>query len=311
MKGFFRREDLSPKRFKQLREFIDRNFPKIALKKINLENVITYLELSLDRFGSFGRSPDSHLSDARKQFNQLVQERLSYQPRDNKFSSQKFERIFQGLEKRENDSVITLNYDLIIENTLNQIFFDSHHIKYHPLYVRTVNILRESGTYDVSNLRENWSNGLFIKLHGSLEWYQCPHEDCSDYSRIIIPDEYHKDEPRICGVCGSDLQIAIVPPTMNKSFDRWPKLGLVWRLAREELTAATEVVFIGVSFAPSDYYLRWLIKSSFLEADGKKKSIKIVDKCPSVKYKIKEMVDIEPIYYPDICTYISKEIESE
>lgn len=91
---------------------------------------------------------------------------------------------------------------------------------------------------------------------------------------------------------------------MSKSFDRWLKLGLMWRLAREELTAATEVVFIGVSFAPSDYYLRWLIKSSFFESGREKESIKVVDKCPSVKKKIEEMVGIEPTYYSSIQDYI-------
>ena len=87
--------------------------------------------------------------------------------------------------------------------------------------------------------------------------------------------------------------------------------GLLWRLAREELTAATEVVFVGVSFAPSDYYLRWLIKSSFLESDRKKKSIEVVDRCLTVKDKIKEMVDIDPVCYPNIKTYISKQTEQK
>ena len=114
-----------------------------------------------------------------------------------------------------------------------------------------------------------------------------------------------------CAVCGAESEIAIVPPTMNKSFDRWPKLGLVWRLAREELTKSTKVIFIGVSFAPSDYYLRWLIKSSFLESDGNKEWVKVVDKCPSVKKRIREMVDVEPTHYSSIQEYIDKIIDSK
>lgn len=144
--------------------------------------------------------------------------------------------------------------------------------------------------------------GLFLKLHGSLDWFRCPNSDCSDYSRMFLRE--NKNEPMICGVCGTDLEAAIVPPAMSKSFARWPKLGLLWRLAREELAAATGVVFIGVSFAPSDYYLRWLIKSSFLESDGNKEWVKVVDKCPSVKKKIREMVDVEPTHYSSIQEYI-------
>lgn len=85
----------------------------------------------------------------------------------------------------------------------------------------------------------------------------------------------------------------------------------MWTLAHCHMVTATHIVFFGVSFAPSDYLLRWLIKSALMGSDGRNKSIKVIDKCPSVKRKIKEMVDIEPTYYPDICTYISKEIESK
>jgi len=117
-------------------------------------------------------------------------------------------------------------------------------------------------------------------------------------------------EPLICQSCGSRIEWLIVPPTMNKIFGEYPKLGTVWSIAWQELAEATEVIFIGVSFAPSDYYLRWLIKSSFLESDRKKESIKVVDKYPSVKKKIKEMVGIEPTYYSSIDTYIRKEIDN-
>ncbi len=57
MQGFFRLKDICRVKHSQLKAFIDKNFPKIPLQEINLEDVITYLELSIDRFGSFGRRP--------------------------------------------------------------------------------------------------------------------------------------------------------------------------------------------------------------------------------------------------------------
>lgn len=310
MQGFFRLKDIRKVKYSQLKAFIDKNFPKIPLKKINLEDVITNLELSIDRFGSFGRRPESKLLDARKQFDQLVLERLNYLPKGKKFSSEKFECIFQGLT--EQDTIITLNYDLTVKRTLEQMKTSGINSDIaENLLKREHYMLHEAGVEDAASRREGWSNGLYLKLHGSLDWFQCPHRDCPNYSMIVTKNPYYKDDPMPCAVCGAESEIAIVPPIMNKSFDRWPKLGLVWRLAREELTKSTKVIFIGVSFAPSDYYLRWLIKSSFLGTKDQKKNsqekkIIVVDKCLSVKKKIRGMVDIEPTHYSSIQEYIDR-----
>ena len=303
MRGFFHIKDFCKEGYSQLKEFIDRNFPEIPLQEINLEDIITYLELIVDGFGSFGKRVGGKFLDARKQFDQLVQERLELPEGKGFCPKNRLKRIFQGL--RDQDSIISLNYDLVAERTLQRISGQLNNDRLTTLYY----LLQDTTSTKFSQLRGNEMYGLFLKLHGSLDWFRCPNSNCSDYSRMILRED--RNEPMVCGICGADLQVAIVPPAMSKSFGRWPKLGLLWRLAREELTAATEVVFIGVSFAPSDYYLRWLIKSSFLESDDKKKRIKVVDKCPSVKKRIKEMVDIEPKYYPSVKKYISQEIHDK
>ncbi|TKJ44695.1 hypothetical protein CEE35_07050 [Candidatus Aerophobetes bacterium Ae_b3b] len=326
MKGFFQETNLFSEEYRELCEFIVRNFPQTLRKKINiedtnlediksedvnlidmnLEHVITYLELSIDRFGSFGKRPDGPLFDARKQFSQLVKKRLDYPPKDDRLWCKKFKRILRDLNEHREDTVITLNYDLVVENTLKEIWANGEH----PLYETMCHILTEAPVFSLGRLRKDWWNGLYLKLHGSIEWYQCPYDDCPNRPTLEIPDRWRADKPKMCGICGATLEPAIVPPTMSKAFDRWPRLGLVWRLAREELTAATTVVFIGVSFASSDYYLRWLLKSSFLNPNSSKKSVVVVDKCPSVKCKIREMVGIDPTYYPNIDTYISEEIDN-
>lgn len=298
MQGFFRSKDICREEYSQLKAFVDINFPEIPLQQINLEDVITYLELSLDRFGSFGKRPGGKFLDAREQFDQFVQERLEL-PEGKRFCPRnRLNRIFQGL--RDQDSIISLNYDLVVERTLGRIRDQLNNDRLTTLYY----LLTDTTSAKFSQLRGNEMYGLFIKLHGSLDWFRCPNSNCSDYPRMIHRE--NTNEPMVCGACGADLEVAIVPPAMSKSFDRWPKLGLMWRLAREELAAATGVVFIGVSFAPSDYYLRWLIKSSFLESGRKKESIEVVDRCPSVKERIREMVNMEPRHYPSVKEYIKE-----
>ncbi len=310
MKGFFRKKDLRPKRFKQLREFIDRNFPKIPLKEINLEVVITYLDLSLEKNGRFGKECDVYLLEARRQLDRYVRIRLDYEQRHNRSSCKLLKKGFRSLG--ETDVVISLNYDLIADNTLKCIQREKKDQgRYYLPYDTIVNLIMEPVIPHVAVREEYLNFGVYLKLHGSIDWYHCGDSNCPKHKTIDFMTKEERILDQYCASCGSFLRPLIVPPTMNKAFEDYPRIGVMWTLAHHHLTTATRIVFFGVSFAPSDYYLRWLIKSSFLESDCKKKSIKVVDKCPSVKKKIEEMVDIEPIYYPDICTYISKEIESK
>lgn len=334
MKGFLQKEDLFSEEYRQLCEFVVKNFPPVLKKKINieetnlegidskdvnledisLEDVITYLELGIDKFGSFGKPLDSALLDARKQFIRLVQRQLRYPIEDGKDWCTSFKSIFEKLT--EKDTIITLNYDLIVENTLNRIHAESDQGSKteHQLCKKMRSFLCPqiyvSGEIPIYVKEKGWDSGWYLKLHGSINWVHCTNSNCLNHHIVNIVNSDPDREPLICQSCGSRIEWLIVPPTMNKVFTRYPKLGMTWSTAWQELTAAAKVIFMGVSFAPSDYLLRWLIKSSFLESDSNKKLIGVVDKCRSVKKKIKKMIDIEPIYYPDIDTYIRKEVDN-
>ncbi len=332
MKGFLQKEVLFSEEYRPLCEFVVKNFPLVLKKKINmeeinledidpkdvdlkgvsLEDVITYLELSIDKFGSFGKHLDSALLDARKQFSRLVQRQLRYPIEDDKDWCTSFKSIFEKLT--EKDTIITLNYDLIVENTLNRIQAESGQGSKteHQLCKKMRSFLcpqiYTSGEIPVYVKEKGWDSGWYLKLHGSISWVHCTNSNCLNHHIVNIVNSDPDREPLICQSCGSRIEWLIIPPTMNKVFSRYPKLGMVWSIAWQELTAAAKVVFIGVSFAPSDYLLCWLIKSSFLNPKSNKDSVAVVDKCPSVKKKIEEMVDIEPTHYSSIQEYIDKVI---
>jgi hypothetical protein len=304
MRSFFQKRDPILKRFPKLHQFIQRAFPGIPIQKINLEDVISYLDLSVGRFGSFGERPGGSLLDARAEFDQCVRTKLDYERSAKGIWCSNLKKIFRGL--RKTDTVVTLSYDLVAENTLNTISKEKEGRENHPLYDEMVNLLIESTIYDVAIIRRNSQSGLYLKLHGSIDWYRCPHRTCRNHVAITIPEKSQRDRRHLCTFCGARLEIAILPPTMSKVFERYPRLGVMWTLARPELSASTAVVFIGVSFAPSDYYLRWLIKSSLLEAKNKNKSIVVVDKCKQAVKRIKEIIGRQPeSYYSSLKRYIS------
>ncbi len=311
--GFFRKDDLSLENFSELRKFIESTFHGVLSENLNLEDVISHLELSVDRFGSFGKRPDAYLYDAREQFNQYVRMRLDYESVEGRLWCPKFKEIFQSLNP--NDTIITLNYDLITENTLNAISHEKGVKENHTLYTKMVQLLSLdiycSGILGIDVPERKLESGWYLKLHGSTNWYYCSNPHCLGHQIMNVLAMPVGGPPRNCNSCGSPLEMAIVPPTMNKAFGKYPKLGIIWSLARQEIASSTSIVFIGVSFRPSDYYLSWLVKSSFLGAKSKDKSVVVVDKCESVAHRIAKMIGVKPVYCDNIDSYISSRKENK
>lgn len=304
MKEFFEDTDLVREKFPQLCKSIERNFPGTSIEAVNLEDVITYLDLGLDQFGSLGKQPEGYLYDARVQFNRYVLTKLDYERWTDKYSCGRLEKIFLTLEEKT-DTIITLNYDLVTENTLNSIQTEKEkHKADHPLYERMYNLIVESAVYDIGVERRYLDSGLYLKLHGSIDWYHCPHRNCRNHLliNVLSKTERVKDVP--CMSCGSSLHPVVVPPTMNKAFGDYPGIGAMWTLARRHLASATRVVFIGVSFAESDHYLRWLIKTSLSEPDGNR-SVVVVDTSRTPCKRIKGIIRRQPdAYYRSLRSYI-------
>jgi hypothetical protein len=216
------------------------------------------------------------------------------------------EDFFQGLNR--NDTIITLNYDLIAENMLNAISHEKGLGENHTLYTKMVQLLSldmyYNGILGIDVPQNKLESGWYLKLHGSLNWYYCSTPQCLGHQIMNALIMSVGSPPRVCNSCGSPLKMAVVPPTMEKAFEKYPKLGVIWSLARRELASSTSIVFIGVSFRPSDYYLSWLIKSSLLGTNGKDKLVIVVDKCKSVVCRIEELVGVKPSYYDSLDSYI-------
>jgi hypothetical protein len=85
MQDFF--NDFSVRDYEALSKFLSQYFfnglkdddleHEIKINNLNLEEVITTLELSMDRIGSFGKIPDSYLFDAKLDFDRFVKQRLN------------------------------------------------------------------------------------------------------------------------------------------------------------------------------------------------------------------------------------------
>lgn len=325
MNEFFREEDFASEEYQNLHDFINKVFPKANISDLNLEDVITRLELSVDKFGAFGEHPETYLYDARREFDKYVRERLKI----NEHSwCPKHKILFKQLSKPENrDSIITLNYDLIIDHTLFKILKNAQgRLEDDCLLKRMYGLLsrhylsfveRPSLPHDFIGL------GHYLKLHGSIGWLYCKNSTCGNH-QLFFPNwidggpSLHNYPGDLCKFCGSPLVSVIIPPTMNKTFNEYPKLGLLWSLAFREIRDAEELVLIGMSLPESDYYLKWLLNSAISSRDKKDKPLevvavnKIVDKegkedkkkVNCYKNKIKYLTGVLPEYWHDFCEYV-------
>jgi hypothetical protein len=77
MEGFFREEDFQDVNYPKLKEFIETLYPNTPFKNINLEDVITHLELSLEGFGGAWEPFKILEIEARQEISKYLLERLS------------------------------------------------------------------------------------------------------------------------------------------------------------------------------------------------------------------------------------------
>lgn len=273
---------------------------KIKESSLNLEDVITALELSLDRVGSFGKHPESYLIDVRREFDKFVKEKCNLE--NNNYDKSKAEKIVKSLDPK--DTVITLNYDLGLDELFGSP--SNHSTRNSRLYC---DLLGNAASYMDTGINmaieEEEFNNLYLKLHGSINWIYCAKEDCYYHNFIQKEDRYFK-ENLLCRTCGSSLFYVIIPPTLHKSFERFPKLGLLWSLAYRKLNEAVKIIIFGVSFADSDYYLRWLFKSAIAERESSPPRIAVVNKDSCVCNKVKDITGITPDFEGDFDEYIEK-----
>ena len=152
------------------------------------------------------------------------------------------------------DSVITFNYDLVLDYALYQVSVaPDYHV---PSPVEDPHWKPPSQTCSL------------LKLHGSINWGVCC--ECRTQLRIA----YRQPSPsplwyprQCCPRCRSTAQFfqpLLVPPSWDKSGHR-DILTPVWAKAVEELKAAKRICVIGYSMPKSDAFFRYLLTLALAE----------------------------------------------
>ncbi len=203
-------------------------------------------------------------------------------------------------------SIISTNYDLIIDNALLEKA-QSCDYGVNLRYNLTAENDRANGITDwyfkSSTGKINEGKIPLLKIHGSLNWFYCPKCDEMDITiseKGII--QYLESRSRFFCTnpyCTSNYEPLLVTPTMLKVYDN-PFLQQLWALAEKKISEANALVFIGYSLTEADYHIRSLLTKALANNKNGKISIIVVTKHSETKTKYKQLfgkdrVNFQPI----------------
>jgi len=253
-----------------LERYIASRFGPLA--EVNLEDVLTDLDSTLFGlggmwYGTGQASPRTTALFIRGQLLRIIQERLAINPEatvENGVRLADYGNILRGT--REEDAIVTLNYDCGIE-----AYVDS--LEGSETDALTRQRVRDRAGELLGDLFDQTETPLvdderlvhvvpgLLKLHGSTDYFACANASCPTRYRIFLAEYRGSPSDSICPTCGSFLEAVIVPPTASKSFERFPKLALLWRLAERSLARCDRIVVWGFSCPAIDHHFAWLLRN--------------------------------------------------
>ena len=160
------------------------------------------------------------------------------------------------------DSVITFNWDLLLDHELHPR--ETQRWQYKNFFALVLRDFRFGpivfGPYG--------QQGMLLKLHGSFNWYQCTNQLCREAAALTFFESTSLALERlmgigetICEACGSEMNPLLIPPLLRKPIHDVPMIRSIWGIAKRRLELADNVVVIGFSLPPTDFYASWLLRS--------------------------------------------------
>lgn len=272
----------------------------------SLEDIYTPIDKSIVESTSFREYTPLDLSDLRNKINKLVMIALRSEIERNQSRKKGIERFSQYIvnhckkrienEKADMVSIITTNWDIILDNSLFGKINEDEIPKGHKFsgvldyccYISSLNENDEKIKPGLYALGKGRYNVKLLKLHGSLNWLQCP--KCS---RLYVKLYRHFNgayifDTKFCRHCERNFDLEndktnilytnLITPTFLKNLNNVQN-KLVWQNAAIELSEASEVVFIGYSLPQADFEFKQLL-SRMIRSNAKIKVILIPEDNP-------------------------------
>jgi len=193
-------------------------------------------------------------------------------------------RIDGNYRKQDPVSVISTNWDILLDNSIYNNIKQSRDLGVvdYCCYVSSYDKTDESVKPGLEILGQGGFNVKLLKLHGSLNWLQCPkcHRIYVKFNEKIAMNPYGNIEKPSCRHCDKNfghfnahhLNANLIMPTFLKDLSN-PQYKIIWQNAGIELSEAKKIVFVGYSLPQADFEMRQLLSRMV----DKKTEIEVVD----------------------------------
>lgn len=231
---------------------------------LNIEDFFTHLEIDLER----NSSPE--LFSTQEQLLKLIQQvllRLSDKLESKDGDYHKFKENLND----KNDTIITFNWDLLLDNVFNRIdvlkrpcYYQVKRGSYYRNFVFELSAFSQWIPEYTPILPPyiEWKpeHGYYLKMHGSIDWFYCSNEQCRACFKVF--PVFEPEKPWFCSECHEQLRCLIIPPVLNKSYRQYPLIRQIWNVAVKEMSMAEELIIWGYSLPPTDFYASWLLSQA-------------------------------------------------
>lgn len=191
-----------------------------------------------------------------------------------------YQKFWKAVEKHNsNTSIITLNYDTLLEQAFEFMFervgyidYSFHLMNYNKSEkLKHFNFWLDPRQPIKTQLESNPVPFKIIKLHGSLNWKYC---NCCNQTLLTPWDRevdlnkgkltWYSEKSKssyeyLCPLDGTEFETLILTPSFAKNINRQVITQLISEAGRE-IRAAKKIVFIGYSFSNADVHVRALFK---------------------------------------------------
>lgn len=212
------------------------------------------------------------------------------------------------VDEPENLSIITFNYDLLAERTLDEIASkNGGHVFSMPGCYRLNDIaqfttINKFGPF--KNIEKDHKGVAVLKLHGSMNWQSKHTSSVPNPSALFSPSRaiHVMNSPQIATYLSivkkrkTYMKPIIVPPVSGKRNMMHNSMSGLWKNAAKALQKADRVVVAGYSCPPLDLESRILLSENLRLNENKK--LYVIDPNPKSAAKFIEIcgVDHSTIY---------------
>lgn len=199
-------------------------------------------------------------------------------------------------KKNDPVSVISTNWDILLDNSIYKSLNATDHydgVVDYCCYISSQGESDKTITPGLEKLGQGGFNVKLLKLHGSLNWLQCPR--CARLYANFFEKEAMRsfDFSTSCRHCDKNfpeemgrhrLTQNLIMPTYLKNLSN-PQYRIIWQNAGIEISEAEKIVFIGYSLPQADFEMRQLLS----RMTRKNAKIHVVDFLPLEKQESLKM----------------------